>query len=320
MTEPNLTSIAGMTYACSDPEGMVKLLIGQLHWKILCEGAVDRTLENLWGISPGSAGNHYTVVRSPRSDRGMIRVVAGDNRKRTTPMSTRWSGVELVVMEDIQVFFKRLEDHPDWTIGRPPKTIDFTDAGANIHTYFYAYPPGGTHFIFAKAETQARDYPFPSSPNPIGQIFDLHLDVDRTGPSRKFYEDILGLITVFDEDMTEGLFYETWDISQNSPANLSILKGYAPENGLDGIEMRSFEAAEMDPLPAKSDKFDGGCCMGTYCAKDIDDVFEAVSGHSLAEVLSEPRGVDAPPYNGNRAFCFLGPSCERLEIYEGMWG
>ena len=142
MAEPNLTSIAGMTYACSDPEGMAKLLIGLLHWEVLCEGTVNQPLENLWGISPGSAGDHYTVMRSPGSDRGMIRVVAGDNRKRTTPMSTRWSGVELVVMEDIQAFFKRLEDQPDWTIGRPPKTIDFTDAGANIHTYFYAYPPG----------------------------------------------------------------------------------------------------------------------------------------------------------------------------------
>ena len=170
MATQNLTSVASMTYACSDPEDMVKLLIDLLRWEPLCEGAITQTLEDLWGIAPGSAGDHYTVLRSPGSDRGMIRVVAGNNRKRTTPMSTRWSGVELVVMEDIQEFFKRLENHPDWTIGRPPKTIDFTDAGANIHTYFYAYPPGALISYLLKPRPRPEITPFPLRPTPLAKF------------------------------------------------------------------------------------------------------------------------------------------------------
>ena len=189
MTKPVLTSPACMTYACSDSKHMPALLSDVFGWETLCEGVIDAHLESLWGIAPGSAGGSFAVLRSPGSDRGMIRVVTGEDRRRAAPMSTRWSGVEIVVMEDIEGLHEKLEAHPDFTVGRAPKTIDFTDAGANIHTYFYVYPPGGTHFMLTMAKTEARDYAFPHSPNPVGHIFDVHLDADRDGPCRRFYEE-----------------------------------------------------------------------------------------------------------------------------------
>jgi hypothetical protein len=320
MTQPALTSPACMTYACSNPQRMAGLLSEVFGWERLCEGVIDAGLETLWGIAPDSAGGSFAVLRSPGSDRGMIRVVTGGYRKRAAPMSTRWSGVEIVVMDDIEGLHERLEAHPEFTVGRAPKTIDFTDAGANVHTFFYVYPPGGTHFMMTMANTEARDYDFPASPNPVGHIFDVHLDVDKDGPSRRFYDETLGLITVFDEDVTEGLFFETWDIPEGSPANLTLLKGNAPKYGLDGIEMRSFEKAVMDPLPPIADQFDPGCCMTTYSCTDIDAVFRAVSASSLATVLSEPQSVRAEPYAGASAFTFLGPASERMEICERMWG
>jgi len=304
---------------------MTKLLLDVYGWETLCEGVIDAPLESLWGIAPNTAGKSFAVLRSPGSDRGMIRIVAGQDRRHPTPMGTRWSGIEIVVMKDIEGLHDKLEAHPAFVVGRPPKTIDFTDGGANVHTYFYVYPPGGTYFVMTMARTKARDYDFPSSPNPVGHIFDVHLDVVKDGPSRSFYEDTLGLIAVFDEDITassdpEGLFYETWDIPPDSPANLSILKGNAPKYGLDGIEMRTFEREVMDPLPAVADKFDPGCCMTTYSCTDIDSVFRAVSESNLATVISEPQAILAEPYAGARAFAFLGPENECMEICEKMWG
>ena len=320
MTHSALTSPACMTYACSDPRHMAASVEDVYGWETLCEGAIDSQLESLWGIAPGSAGRAYAVLRSPGSDRGMLRVVAGQDRKHPTPMGTRWSGVEFVVMEDIEGLHDKLEAYPDFIVGRPLKTIDLTDAGANVHTYFYAYPPGGSYFVMTMARTKARDYDFPSSPNPVGHIFDIHMDVVKDGPSRSFYEDTLGLVAVFDEDITEGLFYETWDIPADSPANLTVFKGNAPKYGLDGIEMRTFERRVMDPLPAVSDKFDPGCCMATYSCTDIDAVFHSVSESKLATVLSEPHSVRTEPYAGAKAFTFLGPEGERMEVCEKMWG
>lgn len=299
---------------------MVALLSDVFGWETLCDGSIDAQLESLWGIAPDSAGGSFSVLRSLGSDRGMIRVVSGEDRARPVSMSTRWSGVEIVVMEDIEGLHDRLVSHPEFTVGRAPKTIDFTDAGANVHTYFYVYPPGGTHFMLTMAKTEARDYNFPSSPNPIGHIFDVHLDADRNGPTRRFYEETLGLVAAFDEEMTEGLFYETWDIPSGSPATLILHKGDAKKYGLDGIEMRLFDKAVMDPLPAVADKFDPGCCMTTYACTDIDAVFEAISDSNLATGLSEPKSVDAEPYGGASAFSFLGPEGERVEICNKMWG
>ncbi len=320
MTQQFLTSPACMTYACSDPARMVALLSDVFGWETLCAGVIDTHLESLWGIAPGSVGETFTVLRSPGSDRGMIRVVAGENRKRPASMSTRWSGVEIVVMEDIEGLHEKLEAHPDFVVGREPKTIDFTDAGANVHTYFYVYPPGGTHFMLTMARTEARDYNFPSSPNPVGHIFDVHLDADRDGPTRRFYEETLGLVAVFDEDMTEGLFYETWDIPAGSPATLILHKGDAPKYGLDGIEMRLFDKAVMDPLPAVADRFDPGSCMTTYACTDIDAVFQVVSESDLATVLSDPQTINVEPYTGASVFVFLGPEGERMEICDKLWG
>ena len=299
---------------------MVALLSDVFGWEILCEGSIDAQLEFLWGIAPDSAGDSFSVLRSPGSDRGMIRVVSGEDRARPVSMSTRWSGVEIVVMEDIEGLHDRLVSHTDFTVGRAPKTIDFTDAGANVHTYFYVYPPGGSHFMLTMAKTEARDYNFPSSPNPVGHIFDVHLDADRNGPTRRFYEETLGLVAAFDEEMTEGLFYETWDIPSGSPATLILHKGNAQKYGLDGIEMRLFDKAVMDPLPALADKFDPGCCMTTYSCTDIDAVFKTISDSNLATGLSEPQSVDADPYGGATAFSFLGPEGERVEICDKMWG
>ena len=320
MTNPVLTSPACMTYACSDPDQMATLLSDVFGWETLCTGAIDAQVESLWGITPGSAGDSFAVLRSPGSDRGMIRVVSGEDRARPVSMSTRWSGVEIVVMEDIEGLHEKLVAHPDFTVGREPKTIDFTDAGANVHTYFYVYTPGGNHFMMTMAKTEARDYSFPHSPNPVGHIFDVHLDADRNGPTRRFYEETLGLVAAFDEDMTEGLFYETWDIPAGSPATLILHKGDAPKYGLDGIEMRLFDKAVMDSLPAEANKFDPGCCMTTYSCTDIASVFQAVNESDLAKVLSEPQSVDAAPYGGASVFSFLGPGGERLEICDKMWG
>jgi len=319
MSQKILTSPSCMTYACSDPKHVADLFSDLFGWETLCEGIVDSTLETLWGVKPDSARGPFIVIRSPGADRGMIRVVAGKDRKRATPMSCRWSGVEIVVMQDIEGLHEKLSAHPETTVGRAPKTIDFTDAGANVHTYFYFYPPGGTHFMMTMANTEARDYIFPYSSNPVGHIFSLHLDVERKGPSRHFYEQTLGLSAVFDEDITEGLFYETWDIPPGSPANLTLLKGDAPKFGIDGIEMRSFEAKVMDPLPSLPDTLDPGCCMATYHCNDLDAAFDAVSNTDKATVLSEPHVVSAEPYGRTRAFTLLGPEGERLELCERVW-
>ena len=317
MVRPLVTSMACVTHACPDPSRLIRLMTETCDWEVFCEGEIDATVERLWGIAAGSAGDRFTIVRSRGMDRGMIRVVRGHERHRTSPMSTRWSGIELVVKENLKTLCDKMEADPDFEVVKPVKAADFTHAGANVHDFFHGKMPGLTHAMFTMAVTQPETYAFPESPNWVGQIFDVHLDVDNTGPSRDFYGKTLGMEMVFDDLLTEGLFFDTWDLSADTPpVRMSIFKGDAPGFGLGGIEMRSYDRATMDPTPPRDDQFDGGSCMTAFTCSDIGAIHKALSDSPHATVLSDPASLDAAPYDGGLTFCALGPEGERLEFSE----
>lgn len=317
MSRPLVASMACVTLSCPDPDSLIRLMTDVWEWEVFSDETIGAEQEALWGVASSSAGTRSTVLRSRGSDRGMIRVVKGVDRKRTSPMSTRWSGIEIVVTDDLEGLCKALTAHPDFDMVKPVNEADFTHAGANVHTFFHGRTTGLTHMMFTMAVTQPETYAFPDSPNTVGHIFDVHLDVDNSGPSRDFYQTTLGMEMVFDDMLTEGLFYDTWNLDPATPpVRMSIFKGDAPGFGLGGIEMRSFDRATMDQAPPIRDRFDGGSCMTSFTVKDVNAVFNALSASPNASILSEPRKYARAPYSGGLAFCALGPEGERLEFSE----
>lgn len=317
MRRPLVTSMACVTISCPAPGSLIRLMTDVWDWEIVSDESVDQEQERLWGIAASSAGNRSTVLRSRGSDRGMIRVVKGVDRKRTSPMSTRWSGIEIVVTEDLDGLCDTLMAHPDFDMVKPVNEADFTHAGANVHTFCHGRTTGLTHMMFTMAVTQPETYAFPDSPNTVGHIFDVHLDVDNAGQSREFYQNTLGMEMVFDDMLTHGLFYDTWNLdSATPPVRMSIFKGDAPGFGLGGIEMRSFDRSTMDETPPIPDRFDGGSCMTSFTVRDIQATFEALTESPNATILSEPTRCTQAPYSNRLAFCALGPEGERLEFSE----
>jgi len=317
MSIPLVTAMNCVTISCPEPERLVKLMTQGCGWEIFCDGALDSRLEECWGVVSKSAGDKFTIVRSKKSDRGMIRVVHGNDRIRTSPMSTRWSGIEIVVSDDLLGLCRTLEKNPDFDVVKSVDEADFTHAGANVHTFFHGKTPGLTHAMFTMAVTEPETYDFPATENHVGHIFDVHLDVDVTGPSRNFYNEVLGMEMVFDDMLTEGLFYDTWDLDPSVPdVRMSIFKGDAPGFGLGGIEMRSYDRSLMDHTPPIPDQLDGGCCITTFTTRDIDAVFDTVKESPDVNLINEPVPRDEAPYGGGKVFAFLGPEGERVEISE----
>jgi hypothetical protein len=78
---PLVTALAAMTVACPAPQRFAAFLNEAWGWEPLAEAPIDPDLENLWGIAPGSAGDHYIVLRSPGANRGMLRLVTGTERR-----------------------------------------------------------------------------------------------------------------------------------------------------------------------------------------------------------------------------------------------
>ncbi len=315
---PLVRAMAGMTISCSQPDQLIELISRDMGWQLICEGRIDASLEKLWGIAAGSAGERFSVYGSPGSSRGMIRVVGGTDRVRTRPMGTRWTGVEIVVMEDLDGLHQSLEARDDFTTIKAPAEADFTDAGANIHRFFHGHAPGGTHLMFTMAVTAPEaDYDFPAAPSRVGYIFDIPLVSSDYPRSFEFLRDVLGMEPLLEDAFDEGIWHEAWHLPAGAHVDLAILKGDAENFGLGGIELQGYDPIHIDPIPVVNHHFDGGACLATYTAKDVAAVHSAVAACSDVVVLSEPASCAA--YGGSQAFCFLGPSGERYEICEQLW-
>lgn len=318
MTRPLVTALAGVTIACPDPATLAGLLAGKGGWERLCEFAIDDGMARLWGIAPGSAGAAAIVMRSPKASRGMIRIVTGPERiPPAGRMGTRWTGVEIVAMKNLDGLCKVIGADPAFRLIKGVKDADFTDVGANIHQFFFGRPPGGTHVMYTMAVTQPKDYEFPTAASDVGHIFDVHLVSRDFDASRAFYRGILGMIPMLEDSFDRGLWHDTWVLPVGKKVRLDIIKGDAPGFGLGGIELQGYDLDLIDPTPTVSDRFDGGACMATFSTRDIDAAHKAVQSAKGVEVLSSPTAVAA--YQNGRAFAFRGPSGERVEIVERLW-
>tara|TARA_B100000686_G_C16586271_1_gene860853 strand:- start:627 stop:1013 length:387 start_codon:yes stop_codon:yes gene_type:complete len=127
------------------------------------------------------------------------------------------------------------------------------------------------------------------------------------------------MISVLTDHLEEGLWHSTWNLPTGTPVDISILKGNAPGFGHGGIELQGYSKEFIDPIPYNKNIFDGGTCLTSYTTDDIEGIYTTILNSPNALSLSEPETIPYSPYNGCKAFCFLGPSGERLEIMENGW-
>ncbi len=316
---PLVTALQCMTIACTRPDELAALFEAGLGWECLAEHAVDAPMERLWGIAASTAGPKARVLRSPGSTRGMVRLVAGGERDRSRPMAARWAGVEMIVSRDIDGLARRLQALPGFSTFVPPSDWDWTEYGSNIHRAFIGTAPGGTHLAFTMGLTQPKGRDFPKALAQVGHVFDVPLVTTQFGECKRFYCETLGMVPFLQSEFRDHLWHRLWRLPPESPARLDIYKGNAPGTGLGGIELQGYEAHIVDPESAVVDRLDGGACLLTYTSDDIDAAFATVAADPAARVLSAPAPIEAAPYDGARAFAFLGPVGERVELVERPW-
>ncbi len=319
MTKPLVTALAAMTVACPEPEKFVSFLTGVWDWEVLHAGSIGNDLEKLWGIEAGNAGDAFTILRSRGANRGMLRIIKGAERARARQRAARWGGFELVVMSDIEDIHAKMMAHAESVPYGDVSTYDFTHVGSNIHKAFSARLSGGTHVTMTMAVTLPKDRGFPHAEAQVGHIFEVPVTTPDYARSRAFYEKTLQMIPVLESSSTDGPMHSAWGIPAGPKYWLDILKGDAPDEGLGSIEIHGTDADFIDPDEGIKDRLDGGACLATLTSVDVMAVYAAIKAYPQAVILSEPAAIDAAPYNGARAFCFLGPDGERIEVCETMW-
>jgi len=317
---PLVTMINGVTISCPNPIEFKDFLIEIFNWKLFKKGKISKKIETHWGIDFGSAGEEWYILYSPKSNRGMIRIVKGINRERTRPLTTRWSGIEIVVMSGIDELFRKITKNSSFETLSSPTTYDFSDVGANIHRAFHGKGPGKTHLMFTMEVTKpTAGYDFPSAHSQVGHIFSVPLVTKKYNESLSFYKNEIGMIPVLTDHLVESLWHKTWKIPDESPVDISILKGDAPGFGLGGIELQGYDNNFVDPIKPKDNLFDGGICLTTYTSNQIDLLHEIIKKSSFAKNISDLTHLDESPYGSNKAFCFQGPSGEKVEVIEKNW-
>ena len=313
---PLVTAMACMTVSAADPQALVRLIRDGMGWELCAQGDVDAALCRLWGVDGSDNHGPFHLLRSPGADRGMIRVVKGGDRFPKRPIGARWTGVEIVVMHDIDELYERLADMAEFKPAKAPDNADFTDVGANIHRFFPGRASGGTHLMFTMAVTPARDYAFPAADAQVGHIFSIPLASTDFKKSRHFYADDLHMTSVLDDHLEGGIWHQTWDLEDGTPVDLSILKGNAPGFGLGGIELQGYDPDLVDAVAWAPDRLDGGACLATFTVDDIDRTYQGLLNSSRCMLIGAPAPVASPPYDGGRAFTAIGPGGERLEFCE----
>lgn len=296
---------------------MADLLVSAIGWQSRAQGALDEQLQHAWGIAPGSAGDDFMLLAAPGTDRGMLRIVRGAERRRTRPVAARWAGVEILAMRDIDELFARVSAHPAFTTLHAPFDMDWSEFGSNVHRAFIGRAPGGTHLAFTMAVTQPKGREFPAAAGPVGHVFDVPLITADFAADSRFLQNTLGMVPFLSSRFDSGPWHALWSLPADTPVALDILKGDAPGTGLGGIELQGYPAAVIDPETGRGDALDGGACLVTYTSADLDTAWQRIAAEPGATVFTEPVAIAAPPYAGRRTFCCVLPGGARLEICEG---
>lgn len=295
---------------------MADLLLSAVGWELRAHSALDEHLTRAWGIQPGSAGDECQLLAAPGADRGALRIVHGSERQRTRPIATRWAGVEILVMRDIDALFERMCADPAFDALQAPFDMDWSAFGSNVHRAFIGRAPGGTHLAFTMAVTQPKGREFPAAAGPVGHVFDVPLITADFAAESRFLQDTLGMVPFLSSRFDGGPWHDLWSLPPGTPVALDILKGDAPGTGLGGIELQGYPAAVIDPEAGRGAALDGGACLVTYTTTNIDTAWQRIAADPVATVFTEPVAIAAPPYDGRRTFCCVLPGGARLEICE----
>jgi catechol 2,3-dioxygenase-like lactoylglutathione lyase family enzyme len=274
---PLVTAIDLLTIAASQVDAAAALFESALGWTITASGPIDRELESLWSIETGSAADRFVILRRPGVSRGQVRLLGGVARRRSRPIAARWSGFGCVAIQALE-----------------------ESAVSLAREMGLALQPRGRRRAGRRA----------------GDEFALSLATTRFERARLFYLETIGLEPRAAPRKRRRVPLKGPPGPHEAPAARERLAADAPGSHNGTIVLSAYSEELVDPERASWTEFDGGPCLATFTSAAFDAAYEAVDSHPDTLVLATPRSLAAVPYGGRRAFCFLGPDGERVEVIE----
>jgi catechol 2,3-dioxygenase-like lactoylglutathione lyase family enzyme len=284
--EPLIDALLGATVLVEDPPAAAAALETVLGW--------ERPPANRVNAPPS------LTVRSPGTERGMIRLLEGQEGPRSADLREGWSSVELVV-RDVDQLAARIDASDDFELRTPPVTFDLTNVGSNVHRAAIAWGPGNLLMAFTMALTQPRGRKFTSTGSDVGPIFSVGLRTADLDTCAGLYRKALHMQVLLEVAWRSGQWHRIWNVPEGEQAALRLLKGAGEGTGLGTIEVQSFPRALLRPplLP--------GISRVTYRTRDAD------AARRAAERVGEVIDADSS------SFVMVGSTGEKLEVVESGW-
>ncbi len=315
MSKFKINSLLCLSIACNKPESLKNILLNGLGWSIFSESTIPHNIKKIINFKVNKYNEKVTILRSPNSDRGMIRILHGKERIRTKQRSLRWGGFEVVVSKNIDSLFNKLLKFDDFIPISPPENYDFTDVASNIHRAFSAKLPGGTHATFTMKLTEPKNRLFPNTDANVGHIFEIPLNTFNYEKTKEFYQEKLGLTQILESISNNGPLHKSWKIPVGEKYSIGIFKSSGSNSGLGSVEIHGCRKNFIDEDINNHEELDGGACIATFLVENINSLYEYLQNINM--VLTPIIKTEEQPYNGNFSFIGKGPNNEKIEFVEG---
>ena len=313
MNKFKIHSLLCLTIRCDNPESLKNILLNGFGWDIFSESNIPQNLEKFFNLKE-SNNNNFSIFRSPKSDRGMVRILHGKERFRNKQRSLRWAGFEVVVSKDIDSLFNKLLKFEDFIPISPPENYDFTDVDSNIHRAFSAKLPGGTHATFTMKLSEPKNRLFPKSNAEVGHIFEIPLNTFNYEKTKNFYENTLGLTKILELVSNNGPLHKSWKIPVGEKYSIGIFKSSGSNSGFGSVEIHGCRKIFLDQELNNKNEIDGGACIATFSVVNINNLYEFLKKLDL--VVTPIDKIEEHPYNGSLSFIIKGPNNEKIEFVE----
>jgi catechol 2,3-dioxygenase-like lactoylglutathione lyase family enzyme len=291
-----LSAIVAVTLVVPDVDRVERAYQRSLSYQTVDRGRLPADAAAAWGADKLS-GRPFVLLRPASGEPVYVRLVKGKEPARPALRTLGWNATEILV-DDPYELAHRLGDSPFRVIG-PPAPLDVNPAVVAMQAlgpagellYFTRIPPGRSKFNLGSASSF------------VDRVFIVVLGVHDVRRTLDFYAGTFGL-PVTDPALSRiGVLAQAWGLPQDQTFPLAIVR--LPERFL--IEVDEYPAGAASLSPGAGD-LPGGMAMVSFSVPSLEPF--------SAQLVTAPRVLKGPPYEGRRVGVMRGPSGEMIELIE----
>jgi catechol 2,3-dioxygenase-like lactoylglutathione lyase family enzyme len=290
-----LSAIVAVTLLVPDVEAVERAYQRELSYQTVERGRVASEAAAAWGARE-LAGHRFVLLRPASGEPVYVRLVKDRTPERPALRSLGWNATEILV-EDPYRLEQALARSPFQVIG-PAAPLDVNPAVVAMQ----ALGPAGELLYFTRIPPGKSKFNLGSATRFVDRVFIVVLGVHDIRRTLDFYAGTFGLAVTDPTPSRIGVLADAWGLPPEQKFPLAIVR--LPERFLIEVDEYPAGAAPLSgagPLP-------GGMAMVTFEVPSLDPF--------RAQLVAEPRPLEAAPYAGRRAGVMRGPSGEHIELIE----